>query len=353
MLDGFQPTPKGGFTRAYGHAVVGHVWAGNVPALPIWSMIAALLVKSASIGKAASAEPISASWFAETLAEVEPRIGACLAVLWWRGGDARREDALLGEADAVIAYGNNETLEQLRARVPITTRFLPHGHKISFAMVAVEALDAQKAPGIARRAALDIVRYDQQGCYAPQAIAVERGAAVSPREFAGYLAGALAGLEHRFPRRALSLDEAKGVAEWSQREQVRSVATLSGEVTEDEQGRWSVAYSEEADALGPSGLNRTIRVIAVDTLDEMIPAIEALRPYLQTVGLAAGPETTFRLADALGHAGVTRIAAIGQMAAPEAGWHHDGRFTLADLVTMVDIDRSAEAAAEGFAPYAD
>ena len=50
---------------------------------------------------------------------------------------------------------------------------------------------------------------------------------------------------------------------------------------------------------------------------------------------------------------MTRISAIGSMGAPEAGWHHDGRFNLLDLVRMTEIEQSAETAAESFARYAD
>jgi hypothetical protein len=39
------------------------------------------------------------------------------------------------------------------------------------------------------------------------------------------------------------------------------------------------------------------------------------------------------------------------MTAPQAGWHHDGRFSLLDLVRMVDIDASTELAAERFTLY--
>ena len=59
-----------------------------------------------------------------------------------------------------------------------------------------------------------------------------------------------------------------------------------------------------------------------------------------------------RVADALGQAGVTRICALGAMTSPEAGWHHDGRFNLLDLVRMVEIEASAERAADALAPYA-
>ena len=40
------------------------------------------------------------------------------------------------------------------------------------------------------------------------------------------------------------------------------------------------------------------------------------------------------------------------MTQPEAGWHHDGRFNLADLVRMVEIEQAAERAADALAPYA-
>ena len=39
--------------------------------------------------------------------------------------------------------------------------------------------------------------------------------------------------------------------------------------------------------------------------------------------------------------------------APEAGWHHDGRFNLLDLITITEIEHSAEKSADEFAPYVD
>ena len=116
---------------------------------------------------------------------------------------------------------------------------------------------------------------------------------------------------------------------------------------------WSVAYSEEAEDLSPTGLNRTIKIVAVDRLDDAIARVAPFKPFLQTVGIAAAPEEIFRLAGLLGSAGATRICALGKMTAPEAGWHNDGRFSLSDLVTMVEIERSAETSAEEFAPYVD
>jgi Acyl-CoA reductase (LuxC). len=74
---------------------------------------------------------------------------------------------------------------------------------------------------------------------------------------------------------------------------------------------------------------------------------------LQTAAVAAEPNALFRLSSLLGNVGVTRITAFGAMTSPTAGWHHDGRFSLLDLVTLTEIEHAAEQAAEKFAPYAD
>lgn len=350
VLDGFQPAAKGGAVRAFGPDLLVHSWAGNVPALSLWSLVCGLLVKAPAIGKLASAEPLFAGWFARLLAEVHPPLADCLAVVWWRGAGGEEADALYAQADTVLAYGGNQTLDALRRRLPVTTRFLPHGHKLGFGLIGAQALDTLKAPGMARLAAWDVMRYDQQGCYSPHVFYVQRGAPVSPRAFADYLAAELANLQRRFARRELDLEEGAALARWQQNMEWGGEAhQLLGPVD----APWSVAYSESLQPLAPTALYRTIAVVAVDRLDAVLPVVAAQRDYLQTAGIAAGPEELHRLAGRLGAAGVTRISAIGSMSMPEAGWHHDGRFNLLDLVRMTEIEQSAELAAQPLASYAD
>ncbi len=352
VLDSFQPAAKGGFLSAHGPGLLLHVWAGNVPALSLWSLICGLLVKAGSIGKLASAEPLTAGWFASLITEIDPEIGQCLAIVWWKGGDEAGEAPFLQAADTVMAYGNNTTLAALRAKLPITTRFLPHGHKIGFGMIAREALDSRKAPALARLAAHDVARYEQQGCYSPQMLFVERGGRVSPAEFARHLAQELAAIAHRHPRRELSAAESSSVAAWRGAQEMRAMggaAELLGEPTDP----WSVVHVERPEDLSPTGLNRTVKLVAVESLDEVPALVAPYRSFLQTAGIAASPTRLFQLSESLGDIGVTRIAPLGRMTAPEAGWHHDGRFSLLDLVTLTEIEQSAEAASEGFAPYVD
>jgi hypothetical protein len=352
LLDEFQPRPKGGAARAFGPGLLVHSWAGNVPALPLWSLVCGLLVKAGNIGKLPSAEPLTAGLFARLLVELHPPLADCLAVVWWKGGDAPSAEALFGAADTVLAYGGNETLEQVRRQVPVETRFLGHGHKLGFGLVGRSALDPRRGPALARLAAHDVVRYDQQGCYSPHAFYVERGGRLSPREFAQHLAGELASLQHRFPRRAPALVEAAGVAAWRQSQELRAAAGHGVELLGEPGAAWGVACLDASAGLAPTALHRHVAVVAVDALDDLLPQLRALRPFLQTVGIAAAPAELYRLAESFGQAGVTRIAAIGAMTSPEAGWHHDGRFNLLDLVRIVDIEQAAEAGAEAYAPYA-
>jgi hypothetical protein len=356
LLDGFQPAAKGGAVRAFGPDLLVHSWAGNVPALALWSLVCGLLVKAGNIGKLPSAEPLFAGWFARLLAEIHPPIADCFAVVWWRGAGDDGASALYAQADTVLAYGGNEALEAIRRRLPVTTRFLPHGHKLGVGLIAVSALDSLRAPALARSAAWDVMRYDQQGCYSPHAFYVERGGAVSPQVFADHLAGELANLHRRFPRRTLGLEESAAVAKWQQSVEWSTLAAADGvedRLVRPASAAWSVAYGETLQPLSPTALQRTVRVVAVDALDAVVPMVAARSRFLQTAGVAAAPAELFRLADLLGAAGVTRISAIGSMSMPEAGWHNDGRFNLLDLVRMVEIEQSAEAAAEPLASYAD
>lgn len=352
VLDEFQPAAKGGFVRACGPDLLVHSWAGNVPALPLWSLACGLLVKAGNLGKLPSAEPVFATLFARLLAEVHPPLADCLAVVWWKGGDEASARAVFAEADTALAYGGNEAIAQVRALVPVTTRFLGYGHKLGFGIVGRAALDAHKAPATARLAAHDIVRYEQQGCYSPHLFYVQRGGRVEPRAFAHYLAAELANLQQRYPRRALVLEEAAAVSGWRQSAELQSLSREGWEVLGAPDAAWAVVYSESAASLAPTAGGRGILVCAVDRLEDVPALVAPHARFLQTAGVACEPQELFRLAELLGQAGVTRVAALGAMTTPEAGWHHDGRFNLADLVRMVEIEQSAERSADRLAPYA-
>jgi hypothetical protein len=346
-LDGFTPRPNGGLSHAEGAPLISHVWAGNVPGLPLWSLISGLLVKSGNLGRVSQGEPLMASVFAQTLARIAPTLGDAMAVLWWAHEDQAVAQAAWAVSDVVMAFGGDAALAELQAQMPAGLRFLPHGHKISLGAIGREALSATRAPRIAHLAAQDMVRHEQQGCYSPQVFFVERGAAVSPQEFAERLAAELQQLSTRFERPPLSLAEARQVAQWRSAFEWDANACLIGQPEHP----WAVVYHAEPRPLAPGPLHRCAQVFAIDTLEDLPQWLQARGRQLQTVGVAVAPARLQPLAWRWAACGVCRVCAIGQMAWPAPAWHNDGRPSLGDLVTWVDIEASSETLADGLSSY--
>jgi hypothetical protein len=307
--------------------------------LPAWSLICALLVKSASLGKSASEEPLFAALFARSLAQVCPEIGACMAVGWWKGGDVALEAAAFAPAEVVIAYGSEATTRDIQGRVPPAARFLSYSHKLSFGVIGREALsNAQQAARTAHQAAYGVSVFDQQGCVSPHLLYVERGGAVSPREFAALLAQGMAAVHVELPRGPLPLEDSTAIRHLRGSYEFRQLDDDEILLLCSEPGTaWTVLY-EDTPAFSPSCLNRTIRVHPVDDIADIATRVEPVRAYLQTAGVALAPQRRQALAEALGRLGVTRVSALDRMPWPHMTWHHDGRCNLLDLVRWTDIE---------------
>ncbi|GGJ03471.1 acyl-CoA reductase [Alicyclobacillus cellulosilyticus] len=344
VLDAFRPGPAGGWVRALGPRLLVHYLSGNVPGLSVWSLVMGLLVKAGTIAKPASGEPLMAVLFARTLADIRPDLAGALAVVPWRGGDEAVEAPLLAQADAVVAYGSDQAVAAIARRVPPHARFLRYGHRISFAVIGREALAPDRYADTCHRLADDICVYDQQSCMSPQVVFVERGGAVAPAAFAALLAAEMERYQVRRPRGPVAAEEAlaiqsfRGAFAFSGAEGTRVFAS-----TDDT--AWTVVYHEEP-GFAPTPLNRSVHVHACDDVVTAVEAAAPYRPYLQSVGVAIHPARLFPLAERLAELGVSRIAAVGEMTRAMAGWHHDGRPNLADLVRFVDIEPSAERWAE-------
>ncbi|WP_051476558.1 acyl-CoA reductase [Arthrobacter sp. Br18] len=351
VLDGFQPNRAQGRSRAYGPRLTTQIFAGNVPGLPVWNLICGLLVKSATLGKSASGEPLFPVLFARSIAEEDPALAACLAILHWPGGNKEVERAAFTHSEAVTATGGRAAIESVAARLPPGMPFVPYGHKVSFAVIGREALALNRYTETARRAAHDASQYDQQGCLSPHCLFIERGGAVDPKTFAAALAAEMSRFERSKPRARLTLEESAGIERVRSSYEFRAYNDDTIELfTSDTGTGWTVIYEEEPERFEASPLNRLLRVHPVDGMDDVERLAAPVRRYLQTAGVACSPDRLDDWAQALGRCGVDRICAVGQMPEPAAGWHHDGRGNLTALVRWVDIEGAAEAALEHYDP---
>jgi hypothetical protein len=85
-----------------------------------------------------------------------------------------------------------------------------------------------------------------------------------------------------------------------------------------------------------------VRLIPVTEPSAIGRGLAAVTHIVQSAGLACAPTRAEELAEVLAASGVDRVAALGRMGAPAAGWHHDGRPGLGDLVTWTDLEPSVD-----------
>ncbi len=322
--------------RAWGPRLMTHVLAGNLPGAGLDNIVFSLLVKSATLAKAASSGAGLQRLFAHILRQHDPELGACLALVSWPGGKAELENIAFSEAGLVVASGSDESLAAIRQRV--SGRFIGYGHKLSLSLITHDALDqSQKS---AERAAYDVVLFDQRGCLSPQVVYVEDHGAVSPKVFATLLAEALADWQTRLPRGRISpavstqIRRVRDEAEWQALSGKDVVLHSSPRGTE-----WTVIY--EADpTFAPGPLYRTVRVKPLVGLEQLATLLEPWRPYLEAVGTVVPSEVRRRqtLLEVLANSGVSRICPLGTMQIPPLSWRHGGRPRLAELVRWMTSD---------------
>ncbi len=316
-----------------------HVAAGNIPNPTLTGIVLGLLARSAQFVKCASGSAFLPRLFAHSIYAADPKLGACLEIAEWRGGNVELEAALFAEADCVTATGNDETLAAIRSRLPVHTRFLGHGHRVSFGFVAREILTGPHLRRVAARVADDVVAWNQLGCLSPHVIYVQSRGEILPEKFAELLADELEQREQTEPRGELAVEHAAAIASRRGFYEVRAAHSPDTQMWHSKNSTaWTVVF--EADArFQMSCLNRFVYVKGVKDLCEMLQNADAVRGRVSTVGIVAPENQAEELAMQLAHWGVTRVCPLGQMQNPPLTWRHDGRPALGDLVTWTDWEK--------------
>lgn len=315
--------------------------SGNIPGASLPAVAGCLLLGSACLVKSASGEPVLMPLYQRWLREREPRLAERLAVCTWRGGDRRVESPLLEQVDAVIAFGNDASLEDLRQRIPAGVTFAPYGSRVSFSVVTRAALTPERIPSLATRLALDAALLDQQGCLSPQAVYLESTAGPEQEHLARAAARKLAELEETMPRRPLSSGEAMAIHNWRMKLRLRRAAGEPVMLLESPGGTaWSVAVDPDA-ALRPCPLNRCLVLHPLPDLEQLPALLAPQRGRLSSAGLdCAGDEKRrLHLEQLLIDAGVSRIVPPGQAQLHVSPWSHDGIHLPARLLRPIQILR--------------
>ena len=323
---------------ARGHELLVQITGGVLPNAPFTSIILGLLARSAQFIKCASGTSFLPRMFAHSLYSAQPKLGACLELAEWKGGNRELEEALFAEANCVTATGSDESLTEIRNRLPATVRFVGYGHKLSLAYITRESLEKRGAEKIASAIAEDVTAWNQLGCLSPHAVYVETDAEPDSHAVAAAIANQLEAREQIDPRGAVSAEIAAAISTRRMFYEVRAASDPDTQIWSSAcSTAWTVVH-ENSHPFQTSCLNRFLFVKPVANFNDFLTSVEPLQGKISTVGLAAPMARVQQIAPQLSNAGVTRICRVGSMQNPPLTWRHDGRPSLAELVTWTDLE---------------
>jgi len=303
--------------RALGPCLILHIISGNTPHAGLQSLIRGLLLGAYNWCKIPSDGLPEITTFRERL---PLELARRMTIATELHGD------WLEQADAVVVFGRDETVEHFRKKVRADQRFLPHPHRLSFGVVFsdpefVSVVDAARSVSL----------YNQQGCLSPHLFYVEPQIA---HAYAERLAAAMADFEKTTPRGPVSLEEQGQIVALRKDFAFRASLAEDTHALWESPGStaWTVLYDPEPQFM-PSCLNR---VVYIKPLPDDIPqAVRRVHKHLSTVGIhPVTPEN----ADKVALTGVSRICSIAQMQFPPLTWHHDAQSVLLPLVHWVDFE---------------
>lgn len=307
-----------------------HVLSGNVFLAAAGSLVEGLITRNVNILKMSSAETLFLPQLVRSLQEwdVDGIVSKSLAIVEYSSDQIDVISRFKENVDAVVVWGGEGAVRAYRDGLAARTRLIVFGPKLSFALVTKQGLERASLQTCARRLAAEMSVWDQNACTAPQACYVE--GTENARALVEALPDALAHVSRELPAGRVPADNA---VEIQKARSIFTVAEARGEglLRAAEGGLdWTVMLDFDA-TLEPSPLHRTLRVIPYDDIGALLAQLNALRGYVQTAGVAAGPEEHARLADVLCRDGVLRVVELGRMGEGEIDDPHDGRYDLPQL----------------------
>ena len=301
-----------------------HIGSGSVPGVTLTSCLRGLLVGGAVLAKPGRGDVALTVIGRRILADAGDPLADRWAVAYWPG-EAGRVGPALQQAEAVVLYGDDETVAAYRAMVPAGTTVVAYPHRASAALVTSEARDADTAEALAAA----VAAYDRRGCVSPRLALVIGDDQEEAAALAANVARALAAWEARAPA-GPSRDPLRAHRMASL--QLREAAGEPLRIWTDPAQRWAVILDAGADPPPALPEGRAVRIRPVADMEAALRILVRWGPVLQTVGVAGPRRVRNAMQSDLGHTAATRVCALEDMPWPPAWWRHDGRSPLEGLV---------------------
>ncbi|AID87547.1 acyl-CoA reductase [Klebsiella michiganensis] len=314
--------------------VVVHVTPANAELLPFFAIIESLLVGNINwLRPSASEQGMTIDLLRAFIhCDLTDQLANFVAVV---PVETTRLSLLLTHADGISAWGGDTALEAIRQQLPGGCRWIPWGHKISFAWLQPDAVNEESLLALAD----DVCCFDQQACSSPQIVFVDSDDSAVLQDIGERLAEAMRRRHARWqplmPDEKAAADITRAVA-FAQLDAVfagADNALLAGD-------GWRI-IQQHTSAITPSPLFRTVLLRPLPQ-NKVMQTLRPWRTHLQTCGLVVADRDRIPLSQLLLAAGVNRITPVGKMHDGYHGEPHDGVYALSQLARRVTVTLDAD-----------
>jgi len=309
--------------------VLFHIAPGNMPGLPVYTVLEGLLTGNINLVKLPHGDPgLSLAAF-RLLVEQEPRLAPYIYAFDLPSG--RREDikALAALADGLVVWGGDGAIGAARTLAGPGCKLMEWGHRLSFAYVSGYEDKERELSALAGH----IVETNQRLCSSCQVIFLDtedrRTGTAFCREFLPYLERAAAKRPGPGAGASASLSGRTALLE--------RIVDGSAEGEELFQGKGCSVLLRPDRELELSPMEGNVLVKLLPQKD-LLPALRRQKGRLQTAGLLCSPEKREALTGLLARAGLTRVTRAGGMSASFPGEAHDGEYPLRRYLRVVDVE---------------
>lgn len=305
--------------------VLFHIAAGNVDALPAYSVVEGLLAGNINVLKLPRGVDDFSVRLLGRLVEIEPQLKDYIYVFDFPSTDTVLLQKIADAADAVVIWGGTEAVKSVRRLAGPDTKIIEWGHKLSFAYATLDAAQEQ-LEGIAFNIC------DTRGtlCSSCQGVYVDTEDFEAACTFAKRLFECLKS-ESRGREREFAVSACKTVEMHT--EAIEALIYKDKQVLRD--ANCGIVVKRD-DRLEPSYGFGNIWVKPLPRR-KIVNTLAVNKRFLQTAAIAAGNEDTSELEELLIRAGVDRITNGREMSVIKPCEPHDGRLALSEYSKLVTI----------------
>ncbi|MDR1094673.1 MAG: acyl-CoA reductase [Clostridiales bacterium] len=304
-----------------------HIAAGNMDALPAFSVLEGLLTGNVNILKLPAADGGLSVRLLSELTRAEPSLADYIYAFEFSSRDAARLRELADLSDAVTVWGGEEAVAALRASARPNIKLIEWGHKISFAYATKAGLSEGALSGLAAH----IAETGQVLCSSCQGIFLDT------EDTADIYA-----LAERFLPCLKAAYQEKAAMDISVRAKT-ALDVYCAELDAPDKGRrvyksGGVSVTAAPDSLPEAAIRFGNLWVKRLPREQILSVLPPYKNYLQTVGLLCGAEERGELSGLLIRAGAVRVCRPERMSAAYPGLPHDGEYALRRYVKIVHTE---------------